>query len=461
MLIRNAEIYQAGLNDLRIDRGIISEIGCLSCRPNETVVDALGGALIPGLNDHHIHFLSFAASLASIDCSPAATPNREELAALLQKQTASNAWLRGFGYHESIAGDIDCHWLDRHCPNRPTRIQHRSGRLWIFNSAGLAMLQELLLLQSTPPPLPAESLTSGRFYDCDQVLAALLGRHLPPVKSASEKLASYGVTGFTDMTPSNDQDTFALFHRLRQESSILQNIQLARYTAFEPGVTGAAYSGPVKIHLHENRLPDLQELVERILASHTAGIAVAIHCVTEIELLFSLAALEEAGSMTGDRIEHAAVAPEHTLERMRQLGVTVVTQPHFILEKGDAYLRDVKPSDHEALYRCHTLLNQNIPLAGSSDAPFGSADPWTAMHAAVSRRTASGIVLGHNEALNPEQALALFLGSLDAPGQIRQLQPGVAADLCLLKHPWAVARNRLTSDDVHFVMSRGQPIFSR
>jgi predicted amidohydrolase YtcJ len=462
MLIRNAEIYQAGLNDLRIERGIISDIGRFSCRPGETVVEAFGGALLPGLNDHHIHFLSFAASLASVDCSPAAVSNSEGLATLLRQQPPSDAWLRGFGYHESIAGDIDCHWLDCHCPNRPARIQHRSGRLWIFNSAGLAILQDVLQLQKTPSLLPAESFKSGRFYDNDQALVALLGRHLPPVKPASEKLASCGITGFSDMTPSNDRDTFALFQRLKQENSILQNIQLARNSTFTSEETATTISsGPVKIHLHENRLPALQKLVERIHASHTAGVAVAIHCVTEIELLFSLAALEEAGTIAGDRIEHAAVTPEHALDRMQALGVTVVTQPHFILEKGDSYLRDVESVDHESLYRCHTFLNWNIPLAGSSDAPFGSADPWTAMRAAVSRLTASGTLLGRNEALSPEQALALFLGSLDAPAQIRKIQPGMAADLCLLKHPWAVARNRLTSDDVQFVLSKGQPIYRK
>ncbi|HVL00370.1 MAG TPA: amidohydrolase family protein [Dongiaceae bacterium] len=460
MLIRNAEIYQAGLSDLRIDRGIICDIGHLSPRPDETVVDAQGGALFPGLNDHHIHFLSFAASLASIDCSPAAATNSEGLAELLQQHASGEGWLRGFGYHESIAGDIDCHWLDYHCPTRPVRIQHRTGRLWIFNSAGLAILQDAWLKQTTPPSLAADSFRTGRFYDSDQALVVLLGRNLPPVKRASEKLASYGVTGFSDMTPSNSPDAFALFQRLKSENSILQNVQLARNAAFGTEAFTATIPGPVKIHLHENRLPELHELVERIQSSHTSGAPIAIHCVTEIELLFSLAALEEAGATEGNRIEHASVTPEHAFDRMLQLGVTVVTQPHFILEKGDAYLHDIEPDQHDSLYRCRTFLDKNIPLAGSSDAPFGMADPWIAMRAAVERRTTSGRLLGKNEALTPEQALALFLGSLETPGKMRHIKIGMPADLCLLKHPWAVARTRLTSADVRFVTCKGTPIFS-
>ena len=461
MLIKGAEIYQAGLNDLRIERGIITDIGSLFPRPGEPVVEACGGTLLPGLHDHHIHFLSYAASLASIDCSPASVIDADGLASLLLQQTSAPEWLRGFGYHESIAGDIDCHWLDRYCPHRPARIQHRTGRLWIFNSAGLAILDRAVKRQPTATALPAESFKTGRFYDADHALSALLGRQLPPVKQASETLASFGITGFSDMTPTNNQETFELFHRLILENLVLQNVLLARSSTAEFRDGTSPIPGPVKIHLHENRLPPLPELVHRIHSSHVAGTAVAIHCVTEIELLFSLAALEEAGAMAGDRIEHASVSPLHVLDRMQALGVTVVTQPHFVVEKGDSYLRDVDPTDHDSLYRCRTFIDRNIPLAGSSDAPFGTIDPWATMRAAVERRTSSGNALNLNEALNPEQALALYLGALETPGKARDISPGVTADLCLLKYPWAVARTRLKSEDVQLVLNQGQPIYQK
>lgn len=464
MLIKNAEIYQAGMNDLRIDQGFVTAIGRLSAHSGETIVDAQGGALLPGLHDHHIHFLSFAASLTSLDCSPAAAPNSEIFAHLLQHQSPGAEWLRGIGYHESIAGDIDRHWLDLRCVDRPIRIQHRSGRLWIFNSKGLSILKDSLCRSANPPTLPEEGLKSGRFYDADQALASLLGRQLPPISQASRKLASYGITGFSDMTPSNDRDTLGLFHQLKSEHLLLQTIRLARRSAicsFETEDPTADIQGPIKIHLHESRLPALQELVERIRLNHIAGAAVAIHCVTEIELLFSLAALEEAGSITGDRIEHAAVTPEHALDRMRALDLTVVTQPGFIGEKGDTYLRDMAATEHDSLYRCKAFLKANIALAGSSDAPFGSADPWGAMRAAVTRQTASGQTVGRDEALTPEQALALFLGSLENPGQPRRIKPGMRADLCLLKHPWSVCRTRLKSEDIQFVICEGAPIYER
>ncbi|MGB3621717.1 amidohydrolase family protein [Ketobacter sp. MCCC 1A13808] len=461
MLIKDAEIYQTGLQDVRIERGIISAMGQLERRADELLIDARGSALLPGLNDHHIHFLSYAASLASIDCGTAAVKNQDQLVTLLQQQAAGAHWLRGYGYHETVAGEIDCRWLDRYGPDRPIRIQHRSGRLWIFNSAGIAIIRNALRSKEGAVSIPVDGLQSGRFYDADQQLASLIGRRLPPVKQASEKLASYGITGFSDMTPSNDQDAFELFQNLKSKNTILQQVQLARRCAFESTLAPEITPGPVKVHLHENRLPSLEELVERITISHQAGVSIAVHCVTEVELMFSLAAFEEAGPISGDRIEHGSVTPEYLLDRIVESGVTVVTQPHFILEKGDTYLSEIDVTEHQSLYRGQTFLQRKIPLAGSSDAPFGSADPWTAMRTAVARRTSSGQSLGSNEALSPEQALALFLGSLETPGKVRCIQPGMSADLCLLSCPWEIARVRLNSHDVRLVISKGTPIFSR
>ncbi len=460
MLIRNADIYPSGLNDVRIDQGSITAIGSLTPLAGEMVIDANRGALLPGLHDHHIHFLGFAASLASVNCSPAAVTNAAGLAATLQQHAIGSGWVRGIGYYESVAGDLDRTWLDIHCPQRPLRIQHRSGRLWIFNTAGLALLKNALDAQDAVT-LPADSFASGRFYDADVTLALLLGRHLPPVRQASERLAAWGVTGFTDMTPSNDAATFALFATLQTQHPLLQNVQLARNAPFAIGCPPDIQPGPVKIHLHESRLPAPEALIEIIRNSHQAGVPVAIHCVTEGELLISLSGLAEAGTLSGDRIEHASITPDFALEQIQAMGLTVVTQPHFIAEKGDNYLQDVEACYHDALYRGRTFLERGIPLAAGSDAPFGSANPWTAMRAAVNRRTASGELLGGSEALTPEQALALFLGTPDAPDQVRQIQAGAVADLCLLATPWSIARSRLDSADVRLVLRKGTVIYDQ
>ena len=94
-------------------------------------------------------------------------------------------------------------------------------------------------------------------------------------------------------------------------------------------------------------------------------------------------------------------------------------------------------------------------------APFGSGDPWAGMRAAVSRATASGAILGAEEALAPEQALALYLADPERLGRQRRLAPGEAADLCLLARPWAEARGRLSAGDVRATLVAGRVVFQR
>jgi predicted amidohydrolase YtcJ len=77
-------------------------------------------------------------------------------------------------------------------------------------------------------------------------------------------------------------------------------------------------------------------------------------------------------------------------------------------------------------------------VAGSSDAPYATADPWLGIATAVDRRTAGGAVLGADERVTPAEALALYLGVADDPGgPSRRVAVGGAADLCLLDAPLA------------------------
>jgi predicted amidohydrolase YtcJ len=79
------------------------------------------------------------------------------------------------------------------------------------------------------------------------------------------------------------------------------------------------------------------------------------------------------------------------------------------------------------------------------------------MRAAVERRTEGGAAFEPDEALTPEEALALFATRADAPGGApRQVTPGEPADLCLLDRPWAKARERLRADDVRAAWCRGR-----
>ena len=119
---------------MRIREGRIENIGTLEAESGEPLIDANGGALLPSLADHHIHLFALAARMASINCGPPEVNNQHELIEALNADSRQTGWLRGVGYHESVAGLIDRRWLDSYGPDRPIRIQHRGGRLWVLNT---------------------------------------------------------------------------------------------------------------------------------------------------------------------------------------------------------------------------------------------------------------------------------------------------------------------------------------
>ncbi|HEX7852164.1 MAG TPA: amidohydrolase family protein [Sphingobium sp.] len=449
MLIRHAEIYgHTELSDLRLSEGRVVEIGALTPLPGEQVIDAKGGALLPGLHDHHIHLPALAARRSSVFCGPPEVTDTDALAVRLS--APGTGWLRGIGYHESVAGMLDRATLDRMAPHRPVRIQHRSGRMWFFNTAGL----DAVLAHAAPPP--GLDHDTGQLFDEDRWLREALGGTPPDLGTVSAELARMGLTGITDMSPANDAVMAAHFRsqqaagRLRQRCLMAGVLALAAETP-----TDRLAIGPAKLHLHEADLPDYDGAVAFIATAHAQARVVAIHCVSETELVFALAALEEAGMRRGDRIEHASVAPDHLVAEMARLGLIVVSQPHFIAERGDDYRVAVEADAVPWLYRLQAFRRAGVVLAGGSDAPFGEPDPWAAMRAAVERRTRTGHVMGAEEALSPEEALGLFLADPVDLGRQRTVAVGVAGDLCLLDRPWREARERLSAEDVRAAFMDG------
>lgn len=462
LILQHAEIFtgtgSTRLADIEIRRGRITALseapGTLTAESGGEIIDARGGLLLPGLNDHHVHLASYAASLASVACGPPDVNNEAELSAALDQP--GDGWLRGTGFHESVTADLNRAWLDKHGPDRPVRIQHRSGRLWVLNS--LAMTEVAAAAENLPIH-ERQRLQShdGCLYDVDELLGSLLRRSAPPMAEASRRLANFGITGINDMTPSNDLETWQWFEEMIAAGDLLQRVRMSG----RPGLSGLTAThrlttGETKIHLHDSALPDFAEFVETIRHSHGAERAIAVHCVTEVELVFTLSALRVAGAAPGDRIEHASVVPPALIEQLLELGVSVVTQPNFIAERGDTYIRDIPAAEHPYLYRVQSLTEHGVPVAFGTDLPFGDADPWRAIAAAVNRKTRQGEVLGENEKVSAETALAAFLGSLDAPFESRQLLPGTEADLCLMTLPWHELRQDPDSRHVRLTMIAGE-----
>ena len=456
MLIRHAEVSGTRPLDVRVVDGVITAIApALDAESGERVLYAAGGALLPGLHDHHLHLFALARAADSVSCGPPDVSTVAQLEDALVRSSAadvgSDPWIRGIAYHESVAGDLDRDRLDVWLPERPARVQHRSGALWILNSAGLAAIG-VRAESETPPGVERDAAgrPTGRLFRLDAWLRERMGSSPPPdLTAVGRRLAEFGVTGLTDATVSNGNTELAALVDAVNRRALPQRLVVMGTRELGVPDHPDIERGAVKIVLAETELPTFDELVAEIASAHAAERPVAIHCVARSELILAAGALAAALVHPGDRIEHAAVAPPESLELVKSLSVTVVTQPNFVRERGDAYRVDVTPRDRSWLYRCRAFLEAGIPVGGGTDAPFGDPDPWAAMRAAVDRRTLGGAELGRDERITPEQALALFTTTAQAPGgAVRRVAAGERADLCLLDRPWADARETLDASHV-------------
>jgi predicted amidohydrolase YtcJ len=456
VLIRRAELEDR-VRDVRIAKGRIEAIAeQIAPRAGEAAIDAEGGALFPGLHDHHIHLLALAAALESVACGPPAVVDRTALASALRLAPAE--FVRGVGYHESVAGPLDRVGLDALVPNRPARIQHRSGALWMLNSRAIDRLG--LDCGEGPPGVERDAAgrPTGRLFRLDPWLRARLAPSAPPdLAPVGRLLARAGITGVTDATAETDSRALGLLEAGVASGALPQRLAVMGGAALPAPAHPEVTLAQVKLVLDEAALPGFEELCAAIADAHARKRGVAIHCVGRAELVLAARALAEVGPRADDRLEHVAVAPPELVELVVKTGAAVVTQPHFLEERGDDYIREVEADDLPWLYRGRAWLEAGVRLAGGSDAPFGSADPWRAIRASVSRRTRAGVTLGKGEQLSPERALVLFLGPLGDPGgPLRRIAPGAPADLCLLDRSWRRAREEPSSAYVRATWRAGR-----
>jgi len=393
-LLRRVEVEGEEL-DCRLREGVVTELGSELPYGGERVLDASGGALLPGLADHHLHLFALAAARESFDLRGSGD--------LDAAPDAEGGWLRVVGAGRELRR-VD---LDRRWPDAPVRVLHRSGALWTLNSAAVALLAD---------GLDPEERESGQLWRADERLGDLFerlgARGSLDLAGLGRDLARHGITHVTDASPDLSAADLADL-----EAALPQRL----LSLAGPGV------GPRKIVLPDHGDHDLDGLEARIERSHGEGRAVAIHTVTDVTLALCLAAFAAVGTLPSDRLEHVAVCDDGAAERIAALGLTVVTQPTVFARHREAFLAETPPGERADLWRHRGLLDAGIAVAVSSDAPYGEVDPGATIRAAAARPV-EGVV--------PAVALASMLADpLDPGGPPRRIAFGRPADLCLLDRP--------------------------
>jgi predicted amidohydrolase YtcJ len=355
-----------------------------------------------------------------------------------------------------VSGWLDRNALDLILADRPVRVQHRSGAMWILNSAALGHLG-IDDLDLPGVERDAGGRPTGRLFGLDDWLRTRVSAARPDLGAVGTELLGYGITGVTDATPTERPGDAELLANAVDAGALPQHVQLTGGPGLDPAAGGRLRRGPVKLLVADHDLPSLEQLARSIGAGHELGRPVAIHIVTRVALILALAAWREAGVGAGDRVEHGAVIPRAQTAELAELGLTVVTQPVFVTDRGDQYLADVDREDLQYLWPYRSLLDEGVAVAPSSDAPFGDPDPWRGMASAANRRTRDGQVLGTGERVQARQALDGYLTPLHEPGgRPRRVLRGAPADLVLLHVPLRDALAEPSAQLVAMTMRHGK-----
>lgn len=431
ILLRNVCIADE-LVDIRFAERVLA-IGALTQQPGDRLIEGGGTTLLPGLHDHHFHFMAYAAYRQSVDVF-SCTDQAALMAQLSRADTGD--WIRGVGYHEARHGQLERQDLD--AIEAPLRLQHRSGKFWLLNTRAL---HELDLWQADHAGVErdAQGAPTGRLFRMDQLLRERIPRLSLDIRGTVQALRQHGLTGITDASHTNDAKAAETLENLRQ---IDTTIDLG-LNVFCMGDLSVA-PGPHKVMLDDDHLPDFDTVVANVRAAHEQDRGAAFHCISRTELVFALAVLQTAGMHTADRIEHGSLIAEDLIPMLQDTGVVVVSQPGFIGHRGDFFSASVAADERRDLYRYSSLLAAGVPTLASSDAPYGPVDPWRIMANAVGRRTESGSELNLQERVSGMQALSGYLTAPAAPGRRqRTITVGQPTNLCLLDRPLAEAVSAL------------------
>ena len=399
-------------------------------------IDASGLTVTPPFHDTHTHLLSYAANFGTYDIE-LDNPSRDSLIMLLRKAAASqpnSALVRvsgidnNFIYNEQ-GFQVDRTLLDEAVPDRPLRIQTRSGHAQILNSAALDLAG---IVESTDEPKGvtfgrrlSDGKLNGVFLEAEGYLDGRLplidGLELQRgIEAALDAIYANGINNLTDATHLNDIARYELLSESLEKYAPYMNL------SFMPGFDslrdftdlGMTYKskhngvslGPVKIMLTGSSggiYPDKNALKEIVKECHMSGFPVAIHSV-EMDSTDKVIDILSEDSLMGDRVEHASELRDDQIQRMAEISLNVSTQPSFIYDRGDSYLNSEMETPIDKLYRIKSLLRAGIVVAASSDCPVTEPDPIKAIYSAVTRRTSSGSVVNSKERVTVCEALKML-----------------------------------------------------
>jgi len=457
-----------------------------------TVLDGGGHTLLPGLIDAHGHVMGLGIALRRIDLRD--TTSLDAALARVKDYAAAHPgmpWIQGRGWNQEV-------WrlgrfptaaeLDRAVADRPVWLGRVDGHAGWANSAALRLAG---VDRDTPDPpggrieRDAQGNPSGVLVDA---AVQLVASRIPPPDAAESaaaldaalaELARVGLTGVHDAGV--DAATVALYERYADAGKLSARIYaliggtgedfdriaaqgliegrgndtldvraVKLYADGALGSHGAALLAPYSDQPHEKGLlfNTPQQLTAMIDKAISQGYQVGVHAIGDAanrEVLDAYAQVYRARGAKAkalrNRIEHAQVLALPDIARLRSLGLVASMQPtHATSDMNMAEAR-IGKLRMQGAYAWRSFLKQGTVIAGGSDFPVESPNPFYGLYAAVTREDHAGKPPGGwypRQRMTLVEALRAFTWGAawarHAEDRMGTLQPGHWADFILVDH---------------------------
>lgn len=414
-------------------------------RPQTTVVDAHGGAVIPGFNDSHVHFESGGLGLSEINLLDATTS--DQIATKVRAWAEANTdrpWVIGRGwYYTAFEGGLPGRQLlDEAVPDRPAYLTAYDGHSGWANSAALKLAG---ITRSTANPKngivvkdargePTGVLKESAMDLMDGVLPQPdRTQRLSAIRAGIREAHRLGVTSVQN-AHGKPEDV-----ELWAELSRAQELKLRMYHSLSagPGFSEAdadTFEETRRRHTDDPLLKAgaVKIMVDGVIEAHTAamlapytnrptkgmpnftredlnrivtmldkrGWQIWIHAIGDGGIRMALDAFEAAAKANPapsrgrrHRIEHIESIDLADVPRFGSLGVIASMQPFHANpdpSMGSVWTENIGPERASHAWLWHSIAKAGGRLAFGSDWPVVTLDPRVGLQVAANRMSPKG-----------------------------------------------------------------------
>ena len=529
-IFRNGTIYPMTAGGLAVEAlatgggkvlaaGSVSDVSSLA-RGATRIVDLQGRTLFPGFIDPHHHTV-LAALFADLLLNIGYPKYAKRAAALAALKAAvakepPGQWIRA-GYYDNLlqGGDLSMEELDAISTRHPVFVCYVNGHVGAANAMAFKLAKILPDVGELPGGghfgrTPAGKL-NGLIYEepallrfiavaapavTPELIASALASYTKQVAAAGnttlhepgtikpdwvEPLAKLSNTLDVRMSASLSTDSVEaskVFASLGPGARA-RRIPNSRFSLYgmkfwADGSNQAESAAQTKPYLGTDKRGSANysasKMAELCLAAKMAGWPILIHCQGDAAIDDALNAIEQAygpNPATGlNRVEHATMARQDQLERMKRLGAEPSFLPDLLYRYGAAYRDQILgPTRTEFMEPMSACLKAGIRFSLHTDAPVAPAGPLRLAQIAVTRRCAiDKSVIGADQAISINEAMkaitihaARHIGLEDSIGT---LEPGKEADLTILESdPYKVDAETLSDIKVSETWVSGEQKF--